>query len=137
MIVVFDAPPALTNAEGLQLAAIVDAVYVVSAVGRTKRSELRDLRIQLENVQADLAGAVLNRTSRLNILPTGSADVSSVPVASSGAPGGQSWQQGDGGLASVHNLDGPAQASPRITVVPDEEEANIISERPIEPGDVG
>ena len=138
MIVVFDAPPALTNAEGLQLAAIVDAVYVVSAVGRTKRSELRDLRIQLENVQADLAGAVLNRTSRLNILPTGSADVGSVPVPSSGAPGGQTWRQGDGSLASVHNLEGgPAQASPRITVVPDEEEANIISERPIEPGDVG
>ena len=135
MIVVFDAPPALTNAEGLQLAAIVDAVYV-SALGRTKRSELRNLRIQLENVQADVAGALLNRTSRLNILPTGSTDVGSVSVPT-GTPGGETWQRRDG-LATVHNLDeAPPQASPRFAVVSDEEDADVIAERPIEPGDVG
>ena len=135
MIVVFDAPPALTNAEGLQLAAIVDAVYIVSAVGRTKRSELRDLRIQLENVQADVAGALLNRTSRLNILPTGSADVGSV-VIPSGVAGGDSWQQREG-MASVHKLDSDPAPPARMSVVSDEEEATIISEQPIEPGDVG
>lgn len=140
MIVVFDAPPALTNAEGLQLAAIVDAVYVVSAVGRTKRSELRDLRIQLENVQADLAGAVINRTSRLNILPSGGAEVGAVSVPV-GARAGEQWNPGGGGLASVHNLDDSAtgQSPPRMSVVPLEEgdEAEVVAERPIEPGDVG
>lgn len=140
MIVVFDAPPALTNAEGLQLAAIVDAVYVVSAIGRTKRSELRDLRIQLENVQADLAGAVLNSTSRLNILPTGSSDAGAVSVPA--GPSGAGRWEANPGLASVHNLEDNAsgQGGARMSVVPhddDDEEAEVVAERPIEPGDVG
>ena len=122
MIVVFDAPPALTHADGLQLATVVDAVFVVAAIGRTRRSELSELRIQLVNVQADVAGAILNRTSRLNLLPTGSGDIAAAnvptgtpdsrPTAEPAASGGQT-----GNLASIHNLStpsqpGPAQASP-------------------------
>lgn len=142
MIVVFDAPPALTNAEGLQLAAIVDAVYVVSAIGRTRRSELRNLRIQLENVQADLAGAVLNRTSRLNLLPTGSADVGSVSVPS-GVPGNnRTGRPLTDDIASVHHFGKQSDSNfgvpPQMSVVPVEAaDAEVISERPIEPGDVG
>ena len=137
MIVVFDAPPALTNAEGLQLAAIVDAVYVVCAVGRTKRSELRDLRIQLENVQADLAGSILNRTSRLNLLPAGTNNVGSVSVPT-GTPGGDTWQRSTS-LTPVppFGTEGDAQTPARMTVVPREEDATIVAEQSVEPGDVG
>ncbi len=140
MIVVFDAPPALTNAEGLQLAAIVDAVYVVCAVGRTKRSELRDLRIQLENVQADLAGSILNRTSRLNLLPAGTNNVGTVSVPT-GTPGGDAWQR-SGGLSSVPEFgnegDEDARTAPaRMSVVPAEQEATVVSEQSVDPGDVG
>ncbi len=111
MIVVFDAPPALTHAEGLQIAAVVDAVYVVSAMGRTRRSELTDLRVQLVNVQADLAGAILNRTSRLNLLPTGSGEVGMVSVPT-GIPGNNMRSADSDGLASVH----PFGKSPSSTV---------------------
>jgi len=68
MMVVFDSPPALTHADGLQLASIADAVYVLAAVGRTRRSQLTELRVQLLNVQADVAGAILNRSSRLALI---------------------------------------------------------------------
>lgn len=86
MIVVFDTPPALTHADGLQIAAVVDAVYIVAAAGRTRRSELSELRIQLLNVQADLAGSIFNRNSRLSLLPSGSGDVGAVTVPT-GVPG--------------------------------------------------
>ena len=76
MIAVFDTPPALTHADGLQIAAVADAVYVVAAVGRTRRSELNELRVQLINVQADVAGAIINRSSRLSLLPAGGNDSS-------------------------------------------------------------
>ena len=134
MIVVFDAPPALTNAEGLQLAAIVDAVYVVSAIGRTKRSELRNLRIQLENVQADLAGAILNRTSRLNLLPTGSGDVGSVTVPS-GVPGNNRRDLYQDSSAVHHfGRNGDASDASRMGISAlDPHDAEIISERPIDP----
>ncbi len=86
MIVVFDTPPALTHAGGLQIAAIADAVYVVAAVGRTRRSELAELRSQLDNVQAYLAGAIFNRTSRLSLLPAGHGDIATVAIPT-GVPG--------------------------------------------------
>ena len=65
MVVIFDTPPALTHADGLQIAAVVDAVYIVAAAGRTRRSELSELRIQLLNVQADIAGSIFNRNLSL------------------------------------------------------------------------
>ncbi len=86
MIVIFDSPPALTHADGLQIAAVVDAVYIVAAVGRTRRSELNELRIQLLNVQADVVGSIINRNSRLSLLPGGYGDVGSVTIPT-GIPG--------------------------------------------------
>ena len=86
MIVIFDTPPALTHAGGLQIAAISDAVYVVAASGRTRRSELSELRTQLDNVQAYLVGAIFNRTSRLSLLPAGAGDIATVAVPT-GIPG--------------------------------------------------
>ena len=86
MVVIFDTPPALTHAGGLQIAAIVDAVYVVAAAGRTRRSELSELRTQLDNVQAYFAGAIFNRTSRLSLLPAGHGDIATVAVPT-GIPG--------------------------------------------------
>ena len=86
MVVIFDTPPALTHAGGLQIAAIVDAVYVVAAAGRTRRSELSELRTQLDNVQAYFAGAIFNRTSRLSLLPAGHGDIRTVAVPT-GVPG--------------------------------------------------
>ena len=86
MIVVFDTPPALTHAGGLQIAAMADAVYVVAAAGRTRRSELAELRTQLDNVQANLSGAIFNRTSRLSLLPAGHGEIASIAIPS-GVPG--------------------------------------------------
>lgn len=128
MIVIFDVPPARTNAEGLQVAAIVDAVYIVAALGRTKRSELRELRIQLVNVQADVAGAILNRTSRLNLLPTGGSDVSSVTVPS--APVAPNRAENVENLASVRKgRFGQARDGSEV------EEANVVSERSADIGE--
>lgn len=120
MIVVFDGPPALRHADGLQLASIADAVYIVAAVGRTRRSELGELRVQLLNVQADVAGAVLNRNSRLSLLPTGAGDIGTVRVPK-GIPGNATRSMGDSSESSpyetIHQFGGstsgrPPQASP-------------------------
>ena len=78
MTVIFDTPPALTHAGGLQIAAIADTVHVVAAAGKTRRSDLKQLLGQLHNVQAHIGGAVFNRTSRLNLLPTANAEVAAV-----------------------------------------------------------
>ena len=69
IVAVFDTPPALTHADGLQICSIADAVYIVVAQGRTRRSDIGALRTQLLNVQADLAGGILNRVSRLGLRP--------------------------------------------------------------------
>jgi len=120
MIVVFDGPPALTHADGLQLASIADAVYIVAAVGRTRRSELGELRVQLLNVQADVAGAVLNRNSRLSLIPAGAGDIGSVRVPK-GIPGNAKRSMDDSSDSSpyetIHRFGGstsgrPPQASP-------------------------
>lgn len=86
MIVVFDTPPALTHAGGLQIAAEVDSVLAVAAAGRSRRSELDELRSQLDNVQAYVAGAVFNRTSRLSLLPAGYGDIATISIPT-GVPG--------------------------------------------------
>ena len=117
LMVVFDAPPALTNADGLQLAAIADAVYVLAGLGRTRRSELNQLRIQLLNVQADLAGAIINRNSRLTLLPAGVGAIGPGSVrVPSGVPGSVPEGAGEPPLASVHDMGSsstrPPQASP-------------------------
>ncbi len=110
MMVVFDSPPALTHADGLQLASVADAVYILAAFGRTRRSELTELRVQLLNVQADIAGAIINRTSRLSILPSGAADVGTVRVPT-GVPGTtpQPGRGGDGTFESLQRLAAPSE----------------------------
>lgn len=113
LMVVFDAPPALTNADGLQLAAIADAVYILAGLGRTRRSELNQLRIQLLNVQADLAGAIINRNSRLTLLPTGVASIGPGSVrVPSGVPGSVPEGAGEPSMASIHDMGRPAAAPP-------------------------
>ncbi|NNC81685.1 MAG: hypothetical protein HKN94_16190 [Acidimicrobiales bacterium] len=103
MMVVFDSPPALTHSDGLQLAAIADAVYVVAAVGKTRRSELNELRIQLLNVRADLAGAIINRNSRVSLLPAGSAEFVAGPITvPNGIPGNARRQSNLERLAELH-----------------------------------
>ncbi len=129
MIVIFDAPPALTHADGLQIAAVVDAVYIVAAVGRTRRSELSDLRIQLLNVQADVVGSIINRNSRLSLLPGGYGDVGSV-VIPTGVPGnGASAAPTEAHTFGARSSASVPQASPAtsadLEVV---EDADIISE---------
>lgn len=132
MIVVFDSPPALTHADGLQLASVADAVYIVAAVGRTRRSELAELRVQLLNVQADVAGAVLNRNSRLSLLPSGAGDIGTVRVPT-GVPGNNHGSfnplEKSAPFETIHRFGGagaetPAQASP----VPDHDEAEVVGE---------
>lgn len=133
MIVVFDSPPALTHADGLQLASVADAVYIVAAVGRTRRSELTELRVQLLNVQADVAGAVLNRNSRLSLLPTGAGDIGTVRVPT-GVPGNNKGSvnpfQQSAPFESLHRMGthdaaSPPQASPNG---PEPVEAEVVGE---------
>ncbi len=111
MMIVFDSPPALTHADGLLLASVADAVYILAAVGRTRRSQLTELRVQLLNVQADIAGAILNRTSRLSLLPSGSGDIGSVRVPT-GVPGTVRSTPAtgtDGTFESLHRLAAPSE----------------------------
>jgi len=104
MMVVFDSPPALTHSDGLQLASIADAVYAVAAVGKTRRSELNELRIQLLNVRADLAGAIINRNSRVSLLPAGSTGFVAGPVAvPTGVPGNSRRDSNLERLAEMHS----------------------------------
>ena len=129
MIVIFDTPPALTHADGLQVAAVVDAVYVVAAVGRTRRSELSELRVQLINVQADVAGSVFNRNSRLSLLPSGFGDVGSVSVPT-GVPGNQSGpSQATTNAFGASTVSRAPQASPVATTdLEVVEDATIVSD---------
>lgn len=66
-VVVIDAPPALSNPDGLALASLVDATYVVVSPGRTSRDELTDLRIQLQRVGSEVAGVIVNRLNRWDL----------------------------------------------------------------------
>lgn len=81
MIVVFDTPPTLTRAGALQVAAIADVVHVVAAAGSTRRSDLKMLLSQLENVRANVGGAVFNRTSRLSLIPSAPDEVAAANTA--------------------------------------------------------
>ncbi|MCP4087680.1 MAG: hypothetical protein GY745_21935, partial [Actinomycetia bacterium] len=56
--VVIDAPPALRNADGLELATLVDGVVVTAVSRRTGRSDLAELRGQLRRVGGHVFGAV-------------------------------------------------------------------------------
>lgn len=133
MIVIFDSPPALTHADGLQLASVADAVYIVAAIGKTRRSELAELRVQLLNVQADVAGAVLNRNSRLSLLPSGAGDIGTVRVPT-GIPGNNRGSvnpfEKSAPFETIHRFGAadsaaPAQASP----IDDADIAEVVGEQ--------
>ncbi len=66
-LVVIDAPPALSHPDGLALAALVDATYVVVSPGRTSRDELTDLRLQMRRIGSEVAGAIVNRVNRWDV----------------------------------------------------------------------
>ena len=126
MIAVFDTPPALTHADGLQIAAVADAVYIVAAVGRTRRSELNELRVQLLNVQADVVGAIINRNSRLSLLPSGFGDVGAVSVPT-GVPGNASASAAAHQFGSKGRATAP-QASPVANARDGVEDAEVVAE---------
>ncbi len=69
-LVVVDAPPALSHPDGLALAALVDATYVVVSPGRTSRDELTDLRLQMSRVGSEVSGAIVNRFNRWDVSKT-------------------------------------------------------------------
>ena len=66
-LVVVDAPPALSHPDGLALAALVDATYVVVSPGRTSRDELTDLRLQMSRIGSEVSGAIVNRFNRWDV----------------------------------------------------------------------
>ncbi|MDH3706554.1 MAG: CpsD/CapB family tyrosine-protein kinase [Acidimicrobiia bacterium] len=63
-VVVFDAPPATSHADGLGLAALCDRTFVVVDKGRSRRVTLQTLRAQLRNVHATVGGALTIQTGR-------------------------------------------------------------------------
>lgn len=69
-LVVIDAPPALSHPDGLALAALVDATYVVVSPGRTSRDELTDLRLQMSRIGSEVSGAIVNRFNRWDVSKT-------------------------------------------------------------------
>ncbi|NNE75181.1 MAG: hypothetical protein HKN26_16065 [Acidimicrobiales bacterium] len=71
-VMVFDAPPALAHPDGLSIASLVDATYVVVGRGRSRRQDLTELRMQLRHVNANVAGAVRNHSSRWKVNRPGS-----------------------------------------------------------------
>lgn len=59
-IVLYDAPPLLTVADGLTLTRMADAVVIVVRAGRTRERDIRVALGRLEQVGAAMVGCVLN-----------------------------------------------------------------------------
>jgi succinoglycan biosynthesis transport protein ExoP len=59
-IVLFDSPPILPITDATLLAGRVDGVVLVYEAGRTSRSALQRVKVQLENAGANILGVVLN-----------------------------------------------------------------------------
>ncbi|MFZ5517051.1 MAG: GumC family protein [Candidatus Zhuqueibacterota bacterium] len=59
-VVIIDSSPVLPAADATILASRVDGVLLVYQVGRTARGALRRTKIQLENVNANMMGIVIN-----------------------------------------------------------------------------
>ena len=111
----------------------------MSALGRTRRSELNELRVQLLNVQADLAGAIINQSSRLSLLPSGAGEIGPGSLrVPTGVPGNSKSRdvEPERPLEALHQMTsngdvptslrspsaGPPQASPVALVAEDAEE---------------
>ena len=73
-MVVFDAPPATSHADGLGLAAQCDRTFVVVDKGRSRRATLQTLRAQLRHVHAKVGGALTIQTGRWRAKPTTSSN---------------------------------------------------------------
>lgn len=63
-MVIFDAPPATTSADGLGLAGLCDRTFVVVDKGRSRRAALQGLRAELRHVHARVGGALTIQTGR-------------------------------------------------------------------------
>ncbi len=63
-MVLLDSPPSLVVADAVILGTRVDGVLLVNDVGRTRRSEARQVAEEFRRVRANLLGVVLNRLSR-------------------------------------------------------------------------
>ena len=133
MITVFDTPPALTHSDGLQIAAVVDAVYIVAAVGQTRRSELSELRVQLLNVQADVVGSIINRNSRLKLLKGGSGSDGGAAMTATEAPGHvqtSAAAKAHAATASQSASNPVPQASPMAADLEVVEDAHVVTDMP-------
>lgn len=63
-LVIVDAPPLLGFAEPLQMAAIVDAVVIVTLAGQTNRNAVRSVMTSLKRVKANVLGIALNEVRK-------------------------------------------------------------------------
>jgi non-specific protein-tyrosine kinase len=59
-VVLFDAPPLLAVTDAAVLSSKVDGVLLVVSAGKTKRENARKAQSQLEKINANVIGAVLN-----------------------------------------------------------------------------
>jgi capsular exopolysaccharide synthesis family protein len=63
-LIILDCPPALTVADALALAPLVDAVLVVADAKESDREAITRLRDEVEQVGGKIVGAVLNRSKQ-------------------------------------------------------------------------
>lgn len=63
-IVLFDSPPILVVSDGLILSTVLDGMLAVCDAGSTRTNELRRMVQELQRVQANVLGVVLNRMTR-------------------------------------------------------------------------
>jgi non-specific protein-tyrosine kinase len=61
-MVLFDAPPVLAVTDAAVLSSKVDGVLLVVSAGKTKRENARRAQVQLQKINANIIGAVLNNT---------------------------------------------------------------------------
>lgn len=59
--VIVDSPPVTRVADGLVLAALVDGVIIIIRAGRTPKTEIKKAYAQLESVDANILGLVINK----------------------------------------------------------------------------
>ncbi|MGI9603599.1 MAG: Wzz/FepE/Etk N-terminal domain-containing protein [Acidimicrobiales bacterium] len=91
-VVVFDAPPATSHADGLGLAALCDRTFVVVDKGRSRRSTLQTLRSQLRHVHAHVGGAITIQTGRWRAKnPTGGPTEWAYDVLGGSTPVDTDW----------------------------------------------
>ncbi len=106
-LVVVDAPPALSHPDGLALASLVDATYVVVSPGRTSRDELTDLRLQMSRIGSEVSGAIVNRFNRWDVSKTEEV-IPGLTVKSSAPAPQASAAASRVGLAEVAQAPAPA-----------------------------